>query len=103
MSLVNIGSVQNTTLRILAKLSPPEGVELLSYKRNRMVSVTVLQKEKEFLVHEKGYLEQELAVAQSELPRLLKTIIKREFPRSRKVRLVKFSHPDELQRPKQKI
>lgn len=32
--------------------------------------------------------------------RLLKTFIKREFSRSRKVRLFKFAHPDELERPK---
>lgn len=99
MSLVNINSVQTRALQALAKLDPQQGVELLSYKRNRGIAVTVLPGNR-YLVRENGYLEQELAVPREDLPKLLKGMIKREFPRSRKVRLMKYDHPDELERPK---
>ncbi len=52
------------------------------------------------IVRERGYEEREQTVPVSELPRLLKTIIKREFPRSRKVRIQKFFRPEELSRPR---
>ncbi len=101
MSLVNIDSVRRQVLQMVAKLSPPEGVELLSYKRNRTVSVTC-QGDDSFLVRERGYVEEEAEVSREELPRLLKVIIKREFPRSRKVRVYRYSDPDALHR-QQKI
>ena len=99
MSLININSVQTRTLQTLAKMPPQQGVELLSYKRNRSIAVTVLSGDR-YLVRENGYREQERTVSHDDLPRLLKSMIKREFPRSRKVRLCKYSHPDELERPK---
>jgi len=37
------------------------------------------------------------------LPRLLKAMIKREFPRSHKVRLVKIASPDELAKSWKKL
>ena len=39
----------------------------------------------------------------SQLAKLLKTLIKREFPRSRKVRLHKFSDPGELDRQRKTL
>ena len=102
MSLVNIDSVRNQTLRLLDRIEPPGGIELLSYKRNRSVAI-ICQHDGDYLVREKGYEEQEVAADRDQLPRLLKTLIKREFPRSRKVRLLKFQDPAELNRPRQKI
>ncbi len=102
MSLVNIDSVRSQALRLLDRTKPPGGIELLSYKRNRLVAILCLDSGG-FLVRENGYKEQELTVARDQLPRLLKTIIRREFPRSRKVRLVKFQDPAALDRPRRKI
>jgi hypothetical protein len=102
MPLVNIDSVHTRTLQLLAALEPPAGIELLSYKRNRMVAISRLAGGK-YMVREKGYVDQELAVEEKELSRLLKTLIKREFPRSRKVRLQKFADPAELARQRNKI
>ena len=102
MSLVNIGSVRSQVLRLLDRIKPPGGIELLSYKRNRSVAILCCQ-DGDYLVKEKGYAEQELAVDRDQLSRLLKTVIKREFPRSRKVRLIKFQDPAELDRIRQKI
>ncbi|NOQ45394.1 MAG: hypothetical protein GQ559_01765 [Desulfobulbaceae bacterium] len=102
MSLVNIDSVRRQVLRILDKIEPPGGVELLSYKRNRSVAL-VCQSPGEYLIREQGYVDQEILINRQDLARILKTMIKREFPRSRKVRLHKFDHPEELERARQKI
>jgi len=56
-----------------------------------------------YQVRERGYAAQELTVEGYKLSWLLKTLIKREFPRSRKVRLVKISCPEELDLPKNRI
>lgn len=102
MPLINIDSVRSQVLRELARQDPPGGIELLSYKRNRSVAIQCLD-EDTFLIQERGYVEQEMVSSQRELPRLLKVLIKREFPRSRKVRLVRFDHPDALVRERQTI
>ena len=46
---------------------------------------------------------QEIHVGRDRLPRILKAMIKKEFPRSRKVRLFKFQDMAELDRVYQKI
>jgi len=102
MALVNIDSARQQVLRALARMEPPQGIELMSYKRNRTIAV-VCRQDGGYLVRERGYVEQEMEVAEEGLSRLLKTLIRREFPRSRKVRLHRFAHPDELERPHQKI
>lgn len=102
MALINISALRKKTLAVLAKTSPPGGVELLSYKRNRSIAV-LCQENDNFLVKEHGYLVQEVVSNRDGLPRLLKEMIKREFPRSRKVRLIKFHHPAELEKERQKI
>lgn len=102
MALVSIESLQRHTLQILAKTETHSGVELSSYKRNRSIAVTILEGGK-VSVRENGYVEQELTVHIKELPKTLKTLIKREFPRSRKVRVHKYSHPSELDRPRKTL
>ena len=102
MALVNIATILNDTLGVLKKTKPPGGVELLSYKRNR--GIAIIKKEaKLFELKEHGYKEQEFEFSIDALAKELKTMIKREFPRSKKVRLIKFSDPKELERIHQKI
>lgn len=102
MALVNIATLIADCLRTLKKMQPPGGIELLSYKRNR--GIAILKKENQLLeIREHGYEEQVLELTPEKLEKELKTMIKREFPRSRKVRLVKFSEPQELERKHQKI
>ncbi len=95
MSLISIESLRPHVLRLLAKADPPFGLELLSFKRDRSVAVFRLSDQRYFLV-EHGFIRQERIVEAAGLSRLLKVIIKREFPRSHKVRLVKISVPNEL-------
>jgi hypothetical protein len=97
MALVNIDTVLTDTLRLLKNAEPPGGVLLLSYKRNR--SIAIIKKDAIlFEIREDGYEQQVFDLSGARLARELKTLIKREFPRSRKVRVVRFAHPEELDR-----
>jgi len=71
----------------------------LSPLRNRLSLVT----HNHTAVREKGYQENEWVFTEEELPGKLKSIFKREVPRSRKPRLFKFSDPKQLGRIQQKI
>jgi len=102
MALVNIATIIADTSRALKKIDPPGGIELLSYKRNR--GIAIIKKAPEFLLlREKGYNELEFELSEENLAKELKIMIKREFPRSRKLRLIKFRDPGELDRTRQKI
>ncbi|ACX52032.1 conserved hypothetical protein [Ammonifex degensii KC4] len=87
---------------MLAKLTPPQGVEILSYKRNRGIAILRLD-EKTFLVRERGYEKAEFRIAEEDLPKLLRSLMKREFPRSRKLRIYRLSGPDDLDQPRKKL
>ena len=102
MALVNIDTALNRSIAALLKLPPGAGLEILSYKRNRGVSIIRLR-QGEFQVIEQGYCEQELRLLPDELARALKAIIKREFPRSRKVRLYNLSGTEDLDQPRKKL
>lgn len=102
MALVNVDTVLADTQRLLKKIAPPGGIELLSYKRNRRIAI--IKKEAILVeVREDGYVQQVVELSPEQLVRELKTMIKREFPRSRKVRMIKFSNPEDLERERQKI
>ncbi len=90
MALLSIKSLRSHVLRLLARTRPPAGIELLSYKRDRSIIFICLQ-EGGYRVIERGFVQQDCIVEASALSRLLKTLIRREFPRSHKVRLLKFS------------
>ena len=102
MALINIDTALNKTITTLLKLPPSAGIEILSYKRNRGVSILRLS-ENEFQVIERGYCEQELQLAPDELAKALKAIIKREFPRSRKVRVYNLTGVGDLDRQRKKL
>ena len=102
MALINIASIITTTRRELKKVEPPGGIELLSYKRNRTIAI-IKKDEATVEIRERGYLEQNMEIPLEKVSKELKILIKREFPRSRKVRLFKFNDPEELSRTHQKI
>jgi len=92
MALVNIESAIKQVLQIVKKLDPPQGVEILTYKRNR--GITIIKIDEDTLsVQERGYEESIFQVAMADLGKQLKTIAKREFPRSRKVRVYQLDSP----------
>lgn len=102
MALVNIDSVIRTVLQRLDKLSPPQGIELLSYKRNRSVAV-LPRDDNTFLVQERGYREEEQVVNAAGLQRHLKSLIKYEFPRSRKIRIYQIDTVQDLAKQRKKL
>ncbi|HHD56611.1 MAG TPA: hypothetical protein ENK89_02895 [Desulfobulbaceae bacterium] len=92
MALINIQSAIKRVAQIVRRLEPTQGVEILTYKRNR--GITIIKVDEETLsVQERGYEEQTHLVCIGELTRLLKTLAKREFPRSRKVRVYQLDSP----------
>jgi hypothetical protein len=99
MALVNIESAIKKVLNALKKTPPGQGWEILSYKRNRGVAV-IKEAEGTFWVRERGYQHQEWQVDERQLPRLLKGIVKREFPRSRKLRIYAVADRNDLGRPR---
>ena len=101
MALVNIDSVIHTLLQKLEKLNPPQGIELMSYKRNRSIAVLLLA-DSTFLVRDRGYREEEQVINKAGLQKFLKSLIKYEFPRSRKVRMYQIDNPLELEKNSQK-
>lgn len=97
MALINIDAVLTQTLRILKKTKPLGGVMLLSYKRNR--SIAIVKKDTDTLeIREDGYEQQIMELDFEKITRELKVMIRREFPRSRKVRIIKFADPAEIDR-----
>ena len=102
MALVNIATLLSDVNRTLKKNEYPGGIEILSYKRNRAIAI-LIQQDTTLLLKESGYEELEILIPSAKLTKELKIMVKREFPRSRKVRLVKIKHPDELERKRQKI
>jgi len=92
MALINIQSAIKRVQQIVRRLEPTQGVEILTYKRNR--GITIIKVDEETLsVQERGYEEQTHLVDIADLARLLKTVVKREFPRSRKVRVYQLESP----------
>ena len=102
MALVNIDSIQSKVLNALKKMAPPQGMEILSYKRNRGISI-LLQEEGTLWVREHGYRELEFEIPCHALGKLLKSLLKVEFPRSRKVRFYQLGGPEELNQPRKKL
>jgi type III secretory pathway lipoprotein EscJ len=92
MALINIQSAIKRVEQIIRRLEPPHGVEMLTYKRNRGVTIIKID-EDTVSIQERGYLEQTLLVEIKDLARTLKSIAKREFPRSRKVRVYQLDSP----------
>ncbi len=102
MALINIQTAIKRAIQMLAKLESPAGVEILTYKRNRGVSI--LKKGGGMVsVRERGYHAEEKVVAIDNLGKTLKSIAKREFPRSRKVRIYHLAGPDEEGRERKKL
>ncbi len=102
MALLNIESVLVKALRMLSRSPPGKGLEILSYKRNRGVSILRIS-DTRYRILERGYKQADLEITEKQLSRLLKTVIKREFPRSRKLRVYHLESPEELGRQRKRL
>jgi len=88
-----------TALKILLdrleRMPVGHGLDLRPYKRNRLV-LLVKRAQDSFLVIERGFAEERFDdVPAARLPKLLKTVLRREFPRSTKLRLYDLGRFDE--------
>ena len=102
MALVNIETALREAKRHLKNCQIGGGIEILSYKRNRTIALTKGTNQIIY-VKENGYEKIEWKGELETISKKLKTAMKREFPRSRKLRLFKFDDPIQLERIHQKI
>ena len=84
------------------RIDPPSGIAVHSYKRNRGVSILKEQGGK-VMILEDGYVKDENLVDLAKAEKFLKTVFKREFPRSRKVRVTRLAGPQEAARDRKRL
>ncbi len=84
--MIDKATAIQTVMHKLKKLPVGYAIDLRTYKRNRSV-VIARSGEDAFDVVEKGFFEERFLVSLSGMGKLLKSLIKREFPRSTKIRL----------------
>lgn len=70
----------------LEKLPLGHYLDLKTYKRNRTVMIVKVDVKK-VLVIEDGYFNEKFLITPDKLKKLLKTLLRKEFPRSQKIRL----------------
>ena len=102
MALVNLESALRKAVNSLRKCSPGQGLEILSYKRNRGVSI-IKTCTSDYRMIERGYLDQEIEISEKQIARQLKSAMKREFPRSRKVRIYCLKDPGQAGLERKKL
>ncbi|WP_319470946.1 hypothetical protein [uncultured Pseudodesulfovibrio sp.] len=79
------GAIPNILTR-LKKTAIGSGIDLRTYKRDRSV-VIMRTATDSFSVRENGFRQETFDVDTKGLKKLLKTLLKREFPRSNKIRV----------------
>lgn len=84
--MIDKTKIIDTVWERLGKLPPGHYLDLRTYKRNRTVVIVKID-EKKLLVIEDGYYKDRFWVTPGKLKKLLKTLLKKEFPRSKKIRL----------------
>jgi hypothetical protein len=84
--MIDKTKIIDTVLERLEKLPLEHYLDLKTYKRNRTVIIVKID-EKKLMVIEDGYFKDRFLIKPDKLKKLLKTLLKREFPRSKKIRL----------------
>ena len=84
--MIDISAVIPTVLLKLKKLPVGHFLDLQTYKKDRSVTI-VKRDDNNFLIIENGFNQEEFDVDAVKLKKTLKVLLKKEFPRSNKVRL----------------
>ena len=84
--MIDKANAPTILLARLAKLSPGQHLILQPFKKDRTVEFRKLS-EKQYEVKVDGFSKQELLVESSKLKKIVKSLLKNEFPRSNKIRL----------------
>ncbi|WP_041720832.1 hypothetical protein [Pseudodesulfovibrio piezophilus] len=82
-----------TLINRLKKLPVGHAIDLRTYKRNRSV-VIARTGDDEYEVVEKGFADERFSTSLGRMKKLLGILLKREFPRSTKIRLYDLGHSD---------
>lgn len=96
--MIDKTKIIETVCEKLEKLPAGHYLDLQTYKRNRSV-VIVKTTDEDLLVIENGYFKDRFRRKPEKLKKLLKTLLKKEFLRSRKIRLYvmgKFAEEEAL-------
>ncbi len=92
-----------TIITKLKKLPIGHAIDIRTYKRNRSVVIARLG-EDEFDVVENGFHEERFRVSLTKMKKLLKILLKKEFPRSTKMRMYDLGEsPADIHIPRKKI
>ena len=84
--MIDKTAIIKTVLTRLSNLQIGHYVDLRSYKRDRSVLI-VKRGDDEFLLIEKGFYRERFEGGLAKIRSVMKTILKKEFPRSNKIRL----------------
>jgi hypothetical protein len=84
--MIDKATAVQAVLQKLKKLPLGHAIDLRTYKRNRSVVIKRIGHD-EFDVVEKGFFEDRFLVSLGKMKKLLKALLKKEFPRSTKIRL----------------
>lgn len=84
--MIDKATAIQTVMRKLKKLPLGHAIDLRTYKRNRSVVIARVADD-EYDVVENGFFEERFLVPLSKMKKLLKALLKKEFPRSTKIRL----------------
>ena len=102
--MIDKSKIIDTVCERLKKLPVSHHLDLRTYKRNRSV-IIVKMSEDDLLVIENGHFKERFQVKREKLRKSLKTLLRKEFPRSKKLRLYvmdKFVEEDAI-KTKRKI
>lgn len=84
--MIDKTKASEAVLERLGKLPVGHYLELRTYKRNRALYI-VKKGEDDYVIIEDGYVKERFCVGDDKLKKTLSTLLKKEFPRSHKVRL----------------
>jgi hypothetical protein len=84
--MIDKTKIIDTVCERLEKLPLGHYLDLKTYKRNRTVIIVKIDEDK-LLIIEDGYFKKRFLITSEKLKKLLKTLLKKEFPRSKKIRL----------------
>lgn len=94
--MIDKATALDTVFKRLKALEPGHCIDVRTYKRNRGVAIRRLEQDL-FEVRESGYNDERFEVELKKMKKLLKTLFKREFPRSTKLRLYNLGPCDTLE------
>ncbi|MDZ7761510.1 MAG: hypothetical protein U5L00_14805 [Desulfovermiculus sp.] len=92
--MLDKSAVIQAVLARLDKLPCGHALDLRTYKRNRSV-IVLKQTEEAYRIIENGFSQERFTVPAGKLKKTLQKLLKKEFPRSRKVRLYDLGPWDE--------